>query len=46
VRSFLGLCTYYNHFIKNFALIAAPLYKLIKGSPKKTNRPVKINFAA
>jgi hypothetical protein len=46
VRSFLGLCAYYNRFVKDFALIAAPLYELIKGSPEKTSRPVKMDFAA
>ncbi|CAB5107645.1 unnamed protein product [Rhizophagus irregularis] len=30
VRSFLGLCSYYRRFIKNFAKIAKPLYHLVK----------------
>lgn len=28
VRSFLGLCSYYRKFIKNFASVAKPLHKL------------------
>lgn len=27
---FLGMCVWYSSFIKNFALIASPLYKLLK----------------
>ena len=38
-RSFLGLCNYYRKFIKDYAKIAKPLYKLISGenSKKKNN---------
>ena len=30
IRSFLGLCSYYRRFIKNFVKIAKPLYNLVK----------------
>ncbi|GFQ98078.1 retrovirus-related Pol polyprotein from transposon gypsy [Trichonephila clavata] len=34
VRSFLGLCSYYRRFIKNFCFRAKPLQQLLKGDSK------------
>ncbi|GFR32524.1 transposon Ty3-I Gag-Pol polyprotein [Trichonephila clavata] len=34
VRSFLGLCSYYRRFIKNFCFRAKPLQHLLKGDSK------------
>ena len=34
-RSFLGLCNYYQKFIKDYAKIARPVYKLISGENSK-----------
>ena len=34
VRSFLGLCSYYRKFVKNFADIARPLHKLTEADRK------------
>jgi hypothetical protein len=34
VRSFLGLCSYYRRFIKDFANIAKPLHELLKKDAK------------
>jgi hypothetical protein len=34
VRSFLGLCSYYRKFIKDFSKIAKPLFNLVKQDNK------------
>ncbi|GFQ91477.1 uncharacterized mitochondrial protein AtMg00860 [Trichonephila clavata] len=34
VRSFLGLCSHYRRFIKNFCFLAKPLQQLLKGDSK------------
>jgi hypothetical protein len=35
VRAFCGLCSWYRHFIKDFAAIASPLYELIRNAQSK-----------
>jgi len=34
VQSFIGFCNYYRRFIKNFSLIASPLFRLIRKDTK------------
>ena len=45
VRSFLGLCSYYRRFIRNFADIARPLHKLTqKGAKFKWTKECQDSF--
>ena len=37
-HSFLGLCNYYNKFIRDYTRIAQPLYKLISGENSKEKK--------
>jgi hypothetical protein len=39
-RSFLGLCGFYWHYVRNFAMIAAPLHDLTAGNVTK-RQPVQ-----
>ena len=38
VRQFIGLATYYRRFIKDFARICVPLYKLLKKPDKRLRK--------
>ncbi|MGL5708406.1 MAG: reverse transcriptase family protein, partial [Aeromonas sp.] len=42
LRSFLGLANFCREFVKEFALLAEPLFKLLKGTKKSSNH--KIDF--
>ena len=37
VSQFVGLCGFYSHYIKTYAIIVTPLTDLLKGKNKKTN---------
>ncbi|GFQ89354.1 retrovirus-related Pol polyprotein from transposon 297 [Trichonephila clavata] len=43
VRSFLGLCSYYRRFIKDFCLKAQPLQELLKMIPNLHGDQIKMN---
>jgi hypothetical protein len=36
LRSFLGMCNNCREFVKNYACMVDPLYKLLKGKQKKS----------
>ena len=38
LRSFLGLCNYYSHFIPNFAALAGPLQDMLHGSKQEMRK--------
>lgn len=45
VRSFLGLAGYYRHFIRNFGVIARPLFNLLKkGVPVQWTSTTETSF--
>jgi len=40
IRSFLGLCNFFRHHIKDFAIIAAPLFNLTRQDSEYQSRPL------
>ncbi|CAF0725133.1 unnamed protein product [Brachionus calyciflorus] len=46
LQSFLGLCNYYRKFIKNYAEIAAPMFKLLKTDKFVWSEPEQKSFEA
>ncbi len=40
IRSFMGLCNYFRHHIQDFAIIAAPLFKLTRQDSKYQSGPL------
>ena len=43
MRSFIGFCSYYRHFIKDFAGIAKPLHQITKKNSRFTWNPEGLN---
>jgi hypothetical protein len=47
IRSFMGLCNFFRHHIQDFAIIAAPLFKLTRQDSEYQSGPLtKAAFTA